>query len=137
MAFTFLTWLLTSALFGVLLGNFINRGKIVLRLQGLEVHDRHSHVFCPWSLFSSNGVVEVSGQSEIQLPVQPAMVPLIEYHRKGEIEQTGKPVRNQHFRINSSETCALLKDHYLAKGLKLGQLILEVAHKLGANCLKN
>src|SRR5690349_15681452 len=40
--FIFLTWLTSSVLFGVLLGNLINRGKIVFGSQGLEIHDRRS-----------------------------------------------------------------------------------------------
>jgi hypothetical protein len=131
-AFTFLTWLLSSVLFGVFLGNLFNRGKIVLRLQGLEVHDRRSCILCPWSVFAIAGTVKETSESEISLPVQPTMVGLIEHHRNGEVDVTGKSVGNRHFRINSSETNAFLKDQYLVKGLKLGQLILEIAQALGA-----
>jgi len=127
----FLTWLLGSALVGVFIGQFISRGKLIFRLTGLEIHDRHSHVFCPWSLFCIQGAVEISQKSEIVLPIQSMAVPFIEYHRNDEIIKTG-PIQNAHFRLSKNQQQAILKDHYLAKGPKLGQLILELGQKLGA-----
>jgi hypothetical protein len=127
----FLTWLLSSALFGVAVGRLISRGKVLLRLRGLEVHDRRSYVFCPWSIFCVDGEPEITGRTEIWLPIQPELVPLIECHRIGQEQKTGSFAQNAHLRFSSTQTQIILKDHYLAKGLKLGQLILDLGRHLG------
>src|SRR5229473_5305436 len=126
-----LAWL-SFPLLGLLFAHSLNRGNIILHSEGIEFRDRHSRVTCPWCLFCVDNPQGHFTETEIFLPIQMAALPLIEFECAGLKTKIGKSAQNNHFRISScqtSQTYLILKDRYLAKGNKLGELIMELAQR--------
>lgn len=81
--------------------------KLVLREQGVEIHDGWSAVCCPWPLFWASGVEVVAQQSHVFLPIDARFVEQIEKRRWGKVVKRGAGVKNQHFRVFSNQQATM------------------------------
>lgn len=129
----FMAWLFTSLVFGLAVARLITRRKLVLQPLGVEFHDRKGRFLCPWSLFCVHGVAIRVNESLIAIPIEPKSLPLVEAHyRWGEIAY-GHDACSDSVQLKPEEGKALMKDIYLADGVNLGKLILDLGERLAAS----
>lgn len=108
--------------------------ELVLCPDGIEVNHGDTSVWAPWALFRTQGrpfvVASDSPRAGLLLPINPAVVPLVEWRRHGMVLTTGSEVSGPQWRFTGlGEAC--LPARYEIEARDLGELLLWLAGQLG------
>jgi len=123
--------MITSLVLGVYFANrWLRRRKIVLRLQGVEIHCGGKYVFCPWALFCVPVEALSEADASVILAVNPGSIPSVELRRKGKILATGKAVRTTDFHFKQGMS-AVLADVFQARVGPVAKLLIGVGRRMG------
>jgi len=108
--------------------------QLVLHPEGVEVKYRRTTVWCPWSLFNTNGAVYVPESDSplvgLSLPVAVEAIPYVELRREDTPIAHGAEIKSRQF-LFTPDGRVVLTGRYEVVAAELGALLLQLGSRLG------